>query len=364
MNHVSIIGSAVIDAQATSAGERRALRFRVLDLYRFIAAAGIVIYHFSAVYNPDAVLHAITAQFYLFVDFFFILSGFVIAHTYAHRVNSRTNIATFLRRRVARIYPLYALTLAIYTGSLVLRLSSHPENYNTPWILSQFAMASSWSLNATLPLNYPSWSISVEWTMYLLFPGIAFLHGRWGLWPLVVISVFAAIIVNFLLAENWMEASAFANIYNPLRAVPTFTVGIIIAVSPCKLRYGVWMGFASFVSAIIAMMGESHIYIIIVLFSLTVLLTAAGEAFERSIVFDNSVVAFLGDLSYSVYMLHPLVFSILFEHAWKHLGGDPRHTPLSYIAPAIILTLIIATAAFYWFEAPMRRILSGPRWTE
>jgi peptidoglycan/LPS O-acetylase OafA/YrhL len=340
----------------------RQTRFRVLDIYRFAAALGIVIYHFSANFSDDAVLRALTNHFYLFVDFFFVLSGFVIAHSYAHRVASLPEIGTFLQRRVARIYPLYVLTLTIYVAAIVGGISSHPENYHVPWIVSQFAMVSAWSPNAPMPLNYPSWSISVEWAMYLLFPAMALIQTRYGRVPLAVIAACSVMALWMLLSYRLLDADSFGLIFNPLRALPTFTAGIIISASLRQIRHGVLIGALCFVSAVAGMMVGLKLWAIIGLFFCTVYFTAAGEACGSPPLSKSRFAAFLGDISYSVYLLHALVLSILFEHLWKRFTNSP--VPLPYLVPAEILLIIIAAAVFFGFEAPMRRWLSAIRFSQ
>ena len=346
------------DMTGAASDQSRQTRFRVLDIYRFVAASGIVIYHFSAIFNPDPILRAFTSQFYLFVDFFFILSGFVITHSYAHRVASPRDIGTFLQRRVARIYPLYALSLTIYVAAIVIGWTSHLEHYDVPWIVSQYAMVSAWSPNAPLPLNYPSWSISVEWAMYLLFPGIALIHRRYGRGPLLAIAAFSAIALWTLLNYRLLEAGTFDTIFNPLRALPTFTAGILIAVSLRNIRCGAWVGNLCFMGAVAGMMAGFSLWTIIALFICTVYFTAAGEAYRSPWLSKTRIAVLLGDISYSVYLLHALVLSILFEHIWKRFAATPEAIPLAYLIPADVVLIFVATAVFFWFETPMRRRLS------
>src|SRR6266487_6703159 len=90
---------------------------------------------------------------------------------------------------------------------------------------------------APMLLNYPSWSISVEWAMYLLFPGMAFIQGRYGRGPLVGIPACSAIALWTLLSYRLLEAGTFGAIFNPLRALPTFIAGIIMSASLREIRW-------------------------------------------------------------------------------------------------------------------------------
>ena len=78
-------------------------RYVVLDSYRFIAALGIVIYHFEphfGVFRPHQT--EVLDRVQSLVDFFFVLSGFVLMHTYGTRVDDLGSYADFLRKRLAR----------------------------------------------------------------------------------------------------------------------------------------------------------------------------------------------------------------------------------------------------------------------
>ena len=88
-----------------------------LDALRIVAAAAVVALHYAEYAKDNAAAHFVFAHvqhFNLFVDLFFVISGFVIARQYLARVDSPDDIKRFLWRRFARIYPLHFLTLAFY----------------------------------------------------------------------------------------------------------------------------------------------------------------------------------------------------------------------------------------------------------
>ena len=142
---------------------------------RGVAACWVVVYHvheFDQVGGPFAPL---LKHGYLAVDVFFILSGFVMALSYqplfAAGFTGR-NYATFLLRRVARIYPLYAVLTGIIVFLMLRHLGSRIE---LEQILARFAfnvtLTDAWGLSS--PFDGPAWSISTEFGAYLLFPLLA-----------------------------------------------------------------------------------------------------------------------------------------------------------------------------------------------
>src|SRR5215475_12953654 len=88
---------------------REPKRFVVLDFYRFVAALGVFIFHLKNIDN--GISPAWNGSFGLFVDMFFILSGFVISYSYPSTSSGIQSYYRFMVRRIARIYPLHVLTL-------------------------------------------------------------------------------------------------------------------------------------------------------------------------------------------------------------------------------------------------------------
>src|SRR5688500_8507161 len=99
-------------------------RYTVLDSWRGIAACCVVFFHFEAfshIYDIPLVRNS-----FLFVDFFFVLSGFVIAANYQERLVGGFGVFRFIVLRFGRLYPLHLFVLVIYIGARALQ-SSVPE---------------------------------------------------------------------------------------------------------------------------------------------------------------------------------------------------------------------------------------------
>src|SRR6267154_4375538 len=92
--------------------EQTRMHFRVLDSWRGIAALLVAIFHlnvYSAIYPLDFIRNS-----YLFVDFFFVLSGFVITHSYEDKLSRGHEFASFAIRRFGRLWPLHAAVLVAF----------------------------------------------------------------------------------------------------------------------------------------------------------------------------------------------------------------------------------------------------------
>ncbi len=157
-------------------------RFHVLDSWRGICASVVLFFHFPRVFHLSNL--NFFDGFYLFVDFFFVLSGFVITHSYQDFIKSGHDILKFLSLRLGRIYPLHFISLVFClivfaivdaadsaTGGLV----SGEQNpilfdcFNLREIVSDLFLLQSLHLHQSLHLNFPSWSISAEFYVYVIF---------------------------------------------------------------------------------------------------------------------------------------------------------------------------------------------------
>ncbi|HTE94138.1 MAG TPA: acyltransferase, partial [Bradyrhizobium sp.] len=158
-------------------------RFVVLDSWRGIAACLVALFHleaYSHVYDVPFLRNS-----WLFVDFFFVLSGFVIAANYQQRLLEGFGAGRFLLLRLGRLYPLHFAMLMLFVGFELLKvlkrvliptlLSVNPvapfsapqEAPNT--ILANLLLIQSLHLYDYLTWNVPSWSISTEFYTYVVF---------------------------------------------------------------------------------------------------------------------------------------------------------------------------------------------------
>jgi peptidoglycan/LPS O-acetylase OafA/YrhL len=336
-------------------------RIAALDFYRYIAAISVVAFHFIefAGYDRTRGIGFWISDFGLFVDFFFILSGFVLGLTYARSVKTPQKIFQFLRRRIARIWPLHLLTTLGFVSIFVFGYSSNPENYRLGSIIEQLLLVQSWQINAPLPLNFPAWSISAEWAMYLIFPALVWLRFKVGLAAIAGIAMLGAIAIETLLFTGYMHIP----VWNALRAVPTFCIGIVISqiFETIKIKRGDYLGLLTLSAATLLMCIHANQYLVLTGFCLTVFFTASGYAYGDRQLFDGPISRTLGDTSYSVYMLHALIFTLFFKALRPHIGTSGSNIPAYWI---LILAVVITAASlicYISFESPARKLIAGKR---
>jgi peptidoglycan/LPS O-acetylase OafA/YrhL len=335
--------------------------FILLDFYRYLAAFGVLLLHFTefARYDQKAGVGLAVFNFYLFVDFFFILSGFVIGVSYFEKVDTPSKIFIFLRRRIARIYPLHILTLTLYLLPAIVGLSFNPAKYRLNEIASQILLYQSWCLNQPAPLNFPAWSISVEWGMYLLFPALVLIargFGNLGLMAIIAIGFWAHEVV---LRDHLVTPNLWFVEISLIRALPTFSIGLLISRSYRMLQfpYGEPISVSAFCAAIGSMLILLSPYITIGLFSVTII-TAAAARYQ---LFSAPILKQLGDASYGLYMFHSITLAVAAREIWPRLY--PGHVPPLWQAFLIGgVTTVVALIMFRVFEKPARRFISGGPW--
>ena len=332
-------------------------RIIALDFYRFIAAFGVVLLHITEFGNHSrqSGFGYWTSDFGLFVDFFFVLSGFVIGANYSRNVGAARQIFVFLRRRIARIYPLYLMTTLFFLGLFTLGQSSHPQNYTATSTIGQLLLVQQWQINPPLPYNFPAWSISAEWAMYLLFPLLVWISLRTGWWVMVVVALAASLAINYLLSSGAMNQP----VWNALRALPTFAIGVFLSNTflEVRIKNGEIAGFLAFILSVISMLAHLNLWVATSMFCLAIFLTARDA--EPGSYFKSEVYEILGNASYSVYLLHAVIFTIIYKGIWPRFFQGPVSLYAGIVISIIVVPISIGS--YYFFEVPAREFVSGAK---
>lgn len=341
---------------------REQTRFVVLDFYRFVAALGVFIFHLKNI--DKGIAPAWNGSYGLFVDMFFILSGFVISYSYPAGSIGIRGYARFLVRRIARIYPLHLLTLLAFVVLAWIGVQGPTSHASALDFIHNALLVQAWGVTDHLSFNSPSWSISAELFCYLLFPLLMLLAGRVSalMLAIIVAGLYAVLAHGHL--PIWQDRSQMygANFdYGMLRALPSFLNGILLALLFKQFRNRrskpvAIAGIGVFLASILVLNVFAKPDLAIVLFSLAILLTAVGEsAFVR---FPGATwLGRLGNTSYAIYMLHELLLILVFKPVWHQLGLQPGAFPIFALACCLILT-IAADVTYVLIENPARKLIN------
>jgi peptidoglycan/LPS O-acetylase OafA/YrhL len=269
---------------------------------------------------------------WLFVDFFFVLSGFVIAHAYGDKLSQGVGFRAFVIRRFGRLWPLHAAVLAALVaveGSHLAIQHWHPiagEHAAFSFSRSPFAVLTNLFLVQALGFhpfntwNGPAWSISVEFCTYLVFAALCTAvpkRSQRMLASFVLALGAAAVLAGF---------SDFGMRETFQWALPRCLFGFFLG----TLSYEAWRrGAAKVMSGTLSEVGATLLVIAFVtyvpghaaleylappLFCLVVLVFA-GDGGMLSRALTMRVPAALGRWSYSIYMVHTLILVVFFSGA-------------------------------------------------
>lgn len=341
--------------------EASAHRFRTLDGWRGVCALLVALHHFPAhgfLYALPVVRNA-----WLLVDFFFVLSGFVIAYAYGGRLSDAAQIKSFTLRRFLRLWPLHA---AILGGFVVLEIIGYTRTgviftggRSLTALGTNLLLVQALGFHPGLTWNTPSWSISTEFWTYLIFAAVCFSLPRMrAAASLALIALSIAILVfvsRFGMRETFEWAIA--------RCVFGFFVGVLthdVWARGWLKRFGgsgAEAGAVFFALAyLIFIPGNRALeYLAPPVFACLVLVFANGRGLVSEAM-DKRAVNALGRWSYSIYMVHMLVLAIIASALpIAHIAGWRADAlTLGYIA------CVIGVSAFTWrwVEIPGQRLFA------
>lgn len=206
-----------------------------LTAARGFAALAVVLFHVDA-YCGQPLRHVfpIDTLGMLAVDFFFVLSGFVLTHVYETAWgDGRYSHRNFLVRRFARIWPLHFACLMgvgfiVVAGAYVgLR---PPWQADLPSFLSHLFLLNATGLSPELSWDQPAWSVGAEWTAYLLFPlYLAICSAIRPAWAKLAASVLLLVALHEIVKiSTGLELLALDANGGSLRIVPSFFVGVAL----------------------------------------------------------------------------------------------------------------------------------------
>lgn len=340
---------------------------RHLDGLRIVAASAVVILHYADYVKDHAVGRFMvdhTWHFNLFVDLFFAISGYVIASQYLTKVGSPAAIGRFLWRRFARIYPLHLATLAFYVAiALVLYFGiargENPARYPLSDIPAQLLLLHAID-GARLTFNFPSWSLSAEFFCYVLFPLMAILLSRRK--PVILALIAMPFIANTLVSvmagsEPWPD---WINKGGVFRAVPAFNLGIACYLYRDRIQALPAMPglLSAALVAFIVFGAHLNIYVALLMVYAIALLAIHHDCTGQATLFAKLGFERWSDLTYSSYMLHIPVATVVLTLASRYLAPVLPGGKLALLPVAIIVLAMLSVLSLRYFETPMRRALN------
>lgn len=361
---------------------------------RGIAALLVVVFHSNLMmmgFLPPGYTHFVENG-WLWVDFFFILSGFIMSYVYGKKFEasvSGTAYWRYLGARFARVYPLHLVTLLWALVSCVAIV--HYATALDPFFAAMFdpaaAPASLFLLQGmhlfkAAPLNTPSWSLSTEWWVYMIFPFLVPTFAR--LKFAGKLGATGLLTGFYLLLRYWVGPKS-----GPFPGQPTLNMVQDFGIFRCLAGFLLGMlvfecyrtGFAralfrksaSFIAALGGCLIAMHLGAIdlgILAFFPFILLTAAYNETGIKRVLDTRPLQRLGDWSFSIYMVHvPIMLMYMvvqvkeqpdrFADLMKLVSTTPDYRLGAILCSiVVVLSVLVAALTFRFVEVPARNYLN------
>lgn len=335
---------------------------------RGIAALLVVLYHYDAILMFHGFPRLIDTNYssfitngYLWVDFFFILSGFIICHVYGKKLENRTRsiVKKYLWARFTRLYPLHVFIMLLFVLQTVVLIQLFPDYASKNWnrtfpdfIIHLFFLQTSGIIDG-LTWNVPSWSIAAEWWTYIFaIVLIPFLNK--GSNRIIIISTILALFgLVFITSQN--PGFDLDEIYGlgTLRCVFGFTIGIgtyqaySMLVNKETIWSKDWIFYLFFLCSLSVLHFDLYDVIVIPFFGGFILCASLNKGLSFKLL-NSKALLFLGDISYSIYLIH--IFWLTLWWMWLDLYLMPKNPDIipslsnNILWLSVILILIVGSS--------------------
>lgn len=382
MNYKRMSGSAYADSKP---------HFEALNGLRGVAALMVIWYHVFEAFATSPIDQRFNHG-YLAVDFFFVLSGFVISYAYDDRWH-RMSVKDFFKRRIIRLHPLVVIgaLFGVITFMIQGSVQWDGTKVSPSWIiisllLSLFLIPALPGSGAEVrgngemfPLNGPSWSLFFEYIaniFYALFlrrlpiRALASVVIATGIglayYSIAGLSGYGNLGVGWSILDNNLLGGS-------LRIMFSFSAGMLVSriFKPSKIKGAFWIASAAIIILLsIPYVGNENstwingIYdsvVVILIFPLLVFMGASdysnkSKSSNKSL---QKIYRFLGDISYPLYIIHYPFMYLYYAWAWSH---EPSLTFAQTWPIALVLffgNIALAYVVMKFYDIPIRRWLSN-----
>ena len=340
---------------------------RALTTLRFLAALWVVLYtawpHLDVAFVPVAVTKG-----YLGVETFFVLSGFILSHVYLEAAGEkRFSYGGFLWARLARVYPLHLVTLFGMIGlglaATVAGLSIDGSLTNWRDLPAHLTLTHAWGLATSSAFNHPSWSISAEWAAYLSFPAFAFVAWRLRDRPVLATGLAVAFALGLYAAFQPLAGYSLTEAtfrWGALRIAPCFALGCALYL--VHRRGGVrFAGPVALVSGVVVLISASlGLWDAITVLAAGGLILGLGSLDNaRAGVLGSKAGVYLGEISYSIYMVCAPVLLLTTNIAARFTGDDDKRFHIIVWLALVAAIPVAAMITYHLVERPARKALRG-----
>jgi len=370
-----------------------------LTALRGIAALLTVLFHIDLVLSSfgghllDGKISSILSRMYLMVDFFFILSGFILCYVYAKNFEdpvTRQSFRKFTIARFARVYPLHLFSLLLTMIFLFLlhqwgaKVTPILDAENSLYsFITNLFLLHSMNLHQWFTFTHASWSISTEWWMYMLFPflvGPIMKLSKAGRHVIFALCIVGYLVIGFLLvplvtvpdAISFLKDSHFSlNVayqFGFFRCMFGFIIGMMVYFGYKedwnKKILSSGYTFLVLISGLALCLHFAVLDVLTVLFFPCILLSAAYGNQNLNSILESKPLQKLGEWSFSIYLIHQ---PFLYQGAALMSNPDKTGIPIpkmdmliswSTCLVFVVFILFISYLTYRFIEVPARNFIN------
>ena len=320
----------------------------------------IVFFHYDPRLLPNYFSNFLIRESWIFVEFFFVLSGFVISYNY-NTITTKKDYFIYIVKRFSRLYPLLVFSTIFFLISEITINVYFPQYTNTPegiWSLLLQTLDTLTFMNSTPifgnggGMNGPSWSISSEMISYIIFGLITLLVSK-------RLQIFFFVFLIFISIILFYNINTFStDDYSFLRGLISFPLGVLIhrvpfskiklskhieLIIPLLIIFGMFL-LSKNDNPFIEILIMNLIFFI----SIHILIKTNGIL---SKLLNTKLFQFLGKISYSIYLNHLLVITVFSRVIFSFFGvNQTTISELLVFSISIILVLVYSKYTFDFIE--------------
>ncbi len=346
-----------------------------IEFMRFVLVLCVVVYHLFTgwlpVVCPDVALfkhiHDITRESVRAVDFFFIISGFFLVYTF----DKDLSVIDFIKKKIIRLWPVAVFSIVAWFVIFALGFIS-ADKFGTYDNIFGLFLINNIGITTNIGINIQSWYISsLIFVLLFYFYLLKYFEKHT---VNLIISIITLFCYSFIIhAQNGSLTGEIITYYN------VFNVGIMRALSGCGLGYIIGLivmqsdfsknnKLSKFVACLVEIfcicfllynmlfnkLNYSNDMLYILIFSILFVIFIKKMGLVSNLV-NNNLLAYLGKFSYSIYMVHRIVFAILSATLWKTLLVIENSEFVIFLS--ILISIFIGIIVYYAVELPFRKIL-------
>ncbi|MGE6472844.1 acyltransferase family protein [Serratia proteamaculans] len=350
------------------------MKIKALTSLRFFAALGVFMTHYSQLYlnsqnNIIKTLSPIFSEGYIWVGFFFILSGFIISYS-QDKKTAADSVSVYIKKRFARIYPIHILVFIFF---ILYFYNSLPDmNQRSPLI--NIFLLQSWvpETNAFWGYNAVSWSLSVEVFFYVAFLPLAMLNDKYLIYLLTILL--SILLASHLHQFDTRDKMVWFYYINPASRLVDFVTGMLLyrlykrneKIKKLIQKNGTAYELLSIIIMCVFLYGAIRwqfdkswrydvYYILPMSFIIFVFSFHSGKLSKT---LSHRPLVFLGEISFCLYVTHQLTISILYSKIEPLLKITEFSKYCTLLIPFLFFSILISAILHLTYEKPIANLIN------